>query len=98
MTTEDPSPGEWVLHNPVQIITDEYVAAYREEMRINPAAKPSSFTSSLDGKSVQGYATDQQPVSDGVDEMLQVDKILEDAAVSCCMVAEAALIYHSAGV
>jgi hypothetical protein len=98
MNTEDPTPErEWVLHNPVQIITDEDMAAYRKEMRLNPPANPSGFISPLNDESVQGYATDQQPVSDGVEEMVQVVKILEDAAVPCCMVAEAALIYYGAG-
>jgi len=32
--------GEWALHNPVKVITNEDMAAYREEMCLKPFSGP----------------------------------------------------------
>jgi hypothetical protein len=58
--------------------------------------------SPVSDESVQGYPSDQQPLNeqplnDGVEEILAVIKMLESAGVPCCMVAEPALIYYGTG-
>ncbi len=89
--------GEWALHNPVKIITDEDMAAYREEMRLEASRSSDVVFCPISDESVQGYATDQRPVQSGVKDILKVIRMLEDAGVPCCMVAEPALIYYGTG-
>lgn len=48
-------------------------------------------------ESVIGFLDDKQPRRSGVQEMLEVTKLLNEADIPCCMVAEAALIYYGAG-
>ena len=98
MDTDQPwAEGEWALHNPVKIITDEDMAAYREEMRLNAPRGSDVVVCPVGDESLQGYATDQQPVQGGVKDILKVVRMLEDAGVPCCMVAEPALIYYGTG-
>jgi hypothetical protein len=98
MEPDKPYPdGESALHNPVVIITNELMEAYYEEMRLNPPIPPDGFISPFSDESVQGYVTDRQPRQAGVEEMVRVVKMLEDVGVSCCLVAEAALIYYGTG-
>jgi hypothetical protein len=82
------------LYNPVKIITDEDMAAYKEEMRLSPPRGPDVVVCPISDESVQGYATDQEPVQGGVKDILKVVRMLEDAGVPCRMVAEPALIYY----
>lgn len=83
---------------PVVVITDEMMAAWREEERLNPPPKdPNAYISPLGDLSVQGYPTDEHPFNNGIKNMVEVVKILEDASVPCCMIAEPALIYYGTG-
>jgi hypothetical protein len=98
MNSDQPwAEGEWALHNPVKIITDEDMAAYKEEMRLNPPGGSDVVVCPIGDESVQGYATDQEPVQGGVKDILKVVRMLEGAGVPCCMVAEPALIYYGTG-
>jgi hypothetical protein len=67
------------------------------EMAVNQPAFSNVFVPPLSDESVRGYGPDRQPVQVGVKDMLKVVKILEEAAVPCCMVAEVALIYYGTG-
>lgn len=44
-----------------------------------------------------GFRDDKQPIGRGVQEMLEITKLLNEADIPCCMVGEAALIYYGAG-
>ena len=88
---------EWTHHHPVKIITDEEVAAYMEEKHVDGPTGPEVFVSPISDESVQGYAADRQPAQGGVKDILKVVKMLEDAGLPCCMVAEPALIYYGTG-
>ncbi|WEW60090.1 hypothetical protein PRK78_005574 [Emydomyces testavorans] len=68
----------------------------REETRPPPARRP-VVKMAID-ESVLGYPGDKPAYNSGVREMAGiVVKLLEDAGVSCCMVAEPALIYYGTG-
>jgi hypothetical protein len=61
------------------------MAAYKEEMRLNPPRGPDAVVCPISDESVQGCATDQEPVQGGVKDILKVVRMLEDAGVPCCM-------------
>ena len=85
------------LPNPVHIVTDEDMAVFREECRLNPPTGPNVIISPLSDESVQGYLNDNTPCANGVREICDVVQILEGAGIPCCMVAEPALIYYGTG-
>ncbi|EEP79008.1 predicted protein [Uncinocarpus reesii 1704] len=63
---------------------------------ISPERPIPTMKSPIDG-SVLGYAEDKPVHGNGVKEMAPIVELLENAGVSCCMVAEPALIYYGAG-
>jgi hypothetical protein len=98
MDSDQPdSDKERPLDHPVKIITAEDMAEYYEEMRLKSPTSNTGFVSPLSDESVQGYPSDRLPRKEGVEEILGVVKMLENAGASCCMVAEPALIYYGTG-
>lgn len=85
------------LPRPIHIVTDEDMAAFREESCLNPPTGPNVVISPLSDESVQGYTNDKTPYSNGVGEIRDAVQILEGAGIPCCMVAEPALIYYGTG-
>ncbi|KAI9844972.1 MAG: hypothetical protein M1837_005116 [Sclerophora amabilis] len=83
-----------VSHKPVKVYTKEDAIAWRKTMLAIARTDPDAWVSPFGDESVQGYKTDKQPIMDGIQDIKTVVKILEDAGVSCCMVAEPALIYY----
>lgn len=69
--------------NPVHIVTDEDMAAFREECRLNPPTGPNVLISPLSDESVQGYPNDNTPYSNGVREIRDAVQILEGAGIPC---------------
>jgi len=98
MDSDQPNEDkELTLGRPVVILTAELRAEYDEEMRLNPPISKTGFVSPFSDESVQGYPSDRYPREEGVEEMVGVVKMLENAGVACCMVAEPALIYYGTG-
>jgi hypothetical protein len=78
---------------PVVVITNEHMAAFRKEEAAKPKV-PNAVTSPFGDESVQGYPTDEASKRNGVMEIKEVVNILSTASISCCIVAENALIYY----
>lgn len=54
--------------------------------RVSPATR----------ESVAGLGDDREPKEDGVEEILELTRLLEAERIPCCLVAESALIYYGA--
>lgn len=91
----DIQPAEVDTREPVVVITNEDMAAFRKE-QATLAKDPNVLASVLSDKSVQGYSTDKYPECNGAGEIKEIVGIFRDAGIPCCLVAEAALIYYGA--
>ncbi|WEW54695.1 hypothetical protein PRK78_000117 [Emydomyces testavorans] len=96
MTRVEDAPAPTQPTQPVVIITDEDMTAFRKEKPTLPKDS-SAYVSPFSDESTQGYPTDKYPKCNGVREIKEVVDILHTAKIPCSLVGESALIYYGAG-
>ena len=82
---------------PIRIITPDDVSNYLERNKEAALQNSNVIVSPLSDESVRGHNDDKVPNSNGLQEIKTVVDMLHEAEVSCCFVAEPALIYYGVG-